>query len=475
MAQNPEITPVTSKNAAITARWVDRLAKGELPVLRESAEALAELQQRVESVTAPELVRVILNDPFLCLRILQAANRQQSRHNANEITSMTQAVMKFGIDRFFERFSGMPIVEERLAQQEAVMLHLAGVIQRARHAATQARDFAAVRYDRDPEEASIAALLIDFPEMLLAVHTPKVITKLLEEERVQAPREVELRVMGVAVADLQQPLAIALGVPDKVRVLTDPNNTATPRIFGIHLASRIAHHLEHGAPLASLDADLQQAAEFLHISLEEMTQTVHINAQSVSRTLLPQEEKLAEQPVNQVRVEQALQDIGNHLDGTLTLHEMMMLAMTGLHEGAHLKRVVFALLTADRTQLRARLWLGIDPGDPLAGFVLALKPPHLFTRLLERTQAVWIRESLAQSPLAALLTPDLGAIITSGPFFAMSIFLHGKPIGIIYADQNGGAELDEARYALFKQLCGRAAEGLVHIAKATAKRAVPAV
>lgn len=51
-------------------------------------------------------------------------------------------------------------------------------------------------------------------------------------------------------------------------------------------------------------------------------------------------------------------------------------------------------------------------------------------------------------------------------FFAMSVFLHGKPIGMFYADSKpSGSELNDQRYVEFKQLCLRASQGLAHLSK----------
>ena len=57
-------------------------------------------------------------------------------------------------------------------------------------------------------------------------------------------------------------------------------------------------------------------------------------------------------------------------------------------------------------------------------------------------------------------------LLGHGEFFAMSVFLNGKPIGLFYADsKHDGAALDEQSYLEFKQLCLRAAQGLAHLAK----------
>ena len=61
---------------------------------------------------------------------------------------------------------------------------------------------------------------------------------------------------------------------------------------------------------------------------------------------------------------------------------------------------------------------------------------------------------------------EVQKIIGVGEFFAMSVFVHGKPVGLFYADREyGECSLDEHSYIEFKKLCVRAADGLGHLAR----------
>jgi hypothetical protein len=162
----------------------------------------------------------------------------------------------------------------------------------------------------------------------------------------------------------------------------------------------------------------------------------------------------------------AMDEIDAHLDGTLDLHDMVSLALQGMHEGIGLNRVVFALLTAYRSMVKAKYVLGADENSPLRNFQFDAKAPHLFSRLLGKTQSVWVNVS-NQANFASMMPDDLCQMIGGNEgFFAMSIFVRDKPVGLIYADRrHGSCDLDEHSYMEFKRLCLRAAQGLGHLVK----------
>ncbi|MDO9063881.1 MAG: hypothetical protein Q7U25_01575, partial [Sulfuricella sp.] len=90
---------------------------------------------------------------------------------------------------------------------------------------------------------------------------------------------------------------------------------------------------------------------------------------------------------------QVMDEIAAHLDGTLDLHDMMALVLKGMHEGIGLNRVVFALMTSDRSTLQAKYVVGAEPGSPLRQFQIDMTTRHLFSRLMEKVQGIWLSES----------------------------------------------------------------------------------
>ncbi|MDP1703306.1 MAG: hypothetical protein Q8L42_01225, partial [Sulfurimicrobium sp.] len=122
-------------------------------------------------------------------------------------------------------------------------------------------------------------------------------------------------------------------------------------------------------------------------------------------------------------------------------------------------------ISRDRAFLKAKYVHGASPDSPLRQFEVDLRSSNLFVRLLEKMQGVWFSSANANT-LAPMIPPEVFATTGAGEFFAMSIFIHGKPVGLFYADRkHGECGLDERSYIEFKKLCVRAADGLAHLAR----------
>jgi len=127
--------------------------------------------------------------------------------------------------------------------------------------------------------------------------------------------------------------------------------------------------------------------------------------------------------------------------------------------------VVFALMVADRSAIKTKYVMGALPDSPLRQFQFSPASPELFGRLMSKSQGVWFNEGNRKT-LEPLITEETWQMIGHGEFFAMSVMVHGKPVGLFYADRkHGSCALDEHSYQEFKKLCLRAAEGLAHLAK----------
>lgn len=61
---------------------------------------------------------------------------------------------------------------------------------------------------------------------------------------------------------------------------------------------------------------------------------------------------------------------------------------------------------------------------------------------------------------------DVKTRIKTNSFFAMSIHVRDKPVGLFYADRRSlDCKLDEQAYKQFRQICQFAAKGLANLAK----------
>jgi hypothetical protein len=174
-----------------------------------------------------------------------------------------------------------------------------------------------------------------------------------------------------------------------------------------------------------------------------------------SAPVAPQPEKL----------QKAMTEMAANRNGSYTLHDLMVQVIKGMRDGIGLQRVVFALLTKDSGQLRARYVVGAEEDAPLKQFHFDMKQPHLFSKLMAKQAAIWLKDD-NRAQLAPFISEEIQRVTAVDQFFAMSVSLHGKVLGLFYADAGGAAEgLSAAAYEDFKKLCGQAALGMGHLTK----------
>lgn len=157
---------------------------------------------------------------------------------------------------------------------------------------------------------------------------------------------------------------------------------------------------------------------------------------------------------------ETLRNIENHLDGSLTLNQMVALILKGLHNGLGLSRILFAMVTPDGKRVKSRFTLGVPSGDPLRHFEFALGGKDLFAQLMSKTQGVWVNTGNREK-LWPMLTPANQVMVGKADFLAMSLHTGTKPFGLIYADQGqNDSTLDNHTYTDFKMFCLQAVRGL---------------
>lgn len=157
---------------------------------------------------------------------------------------------------------------------------------------------------------------------------------------------------------------------------------------------------------------------------------------------------------------EALQGIEGHLDGSLNLNQMSAIILKGLHSGLGLSRILFAMVTPDGKRVKARFTLGIKAEEPLRHFEFSLDGKDLFCQLMGKMQGVWINEG-NRAKLWPMVAPGIQQMVGAGDFYAMSLHVNNKPLGLIYADRgHGECGLDPMTYTDFKMLCLQAARGL---------------
>lgn len=478
--------------------WLDELKDWDTPVLRRTIVELGRLAAKVEQVTPGQIAAIVLHDPLMTLKVLRLVNGASRSRLSHEIMTVETAVMMLGVGPFFNRHANLKSIEQHLSPVNGALPELMRVLSRAHHAAWQARDWAILHADMKSEELYIAALLYDLGELALWAYAPDQAMRALKQLRRKkiSLAEAGKEVLGFELGELQLALAEAWNWPEMMQTAMRAEATSNTRMQGVVLANALARRVETGWYDAQLPASYEAIAGMLRLPLNDTVSIIHLNAVVSARhwqwygvppaaTWLPmlpgewpeepeepEQEPLAKgaDGICMMRdpdiLRQVMDGIAAHLDGSLNLQDLMSMALRGMHEGIGLNRVAFALMSADRSVMKARYEIGDEQGSPLRQFQVDMAAPaHLFHRLMAKMQGVWLSQDNRKA-LEPMIPLGIRRLIGPGDFFAMSVFVHGKPVGLFYADRgHDGGELDEQVYLEFKRLCLLVTKGLAHLAK----------
>ncbi|MDX2299992.1 MAG: GAF domain-containing protein, partial [Xanthomonadaceae bacterium] len=140
---------------------------------------------------------------------------------------------------------------------------------------------------------------------------------------------------------------------------------------------------------------------------------------------------------------------------------MLEMVLEGLIRGVGMDRAIFALLSVDRQQLRAKFVLAPDREQLKDSFVfpIAQRDANAFAYALGTGKTLWIGNPEG-GPDEVRIDPKLQQL-SGGAFFVMPLIVAGKAIGVIYADRGTSSrELDVALFGQFKLFGQQARLGL---------------
>jgi hypothetical protein len=450
------------KTPAENEPWLAFWASRPLPVLESTKAALAQFAGQAEHVHVGEVVDLILRDPLLTAHALRLVNLRERGALAADVVSIDSVVMLLGVEAAIRQFSRLPTVESLLLPHAApAYFAVLKEVATARFAARLAREFAVLRYDARLDEIYVTALLANLPRLLHALGSGL--------KPVAPP---------VALASAALPLFARWHLPDVFSLLLDDHASATQRAMLQQTVLRLAERLQLGWWQDGVADDLALAASTLGVPAGELWQMVCRNLLYFARRnwpyaqIFPPARWLPMMPGEWPRPaaksaptaapasaddasKPGLQDILRELQRAshvgASFNQLMALSIRALSEGVGLQRIAFGLLLAGQNALKTRYAVGYEANDPMRTLAIELATPHLMTKLMLKPQSIWLNRS-NRARFESLLPRALRGAIGQRDFFAMSLFVEDKPVGLFIAEA-GKLPLDEAQYNAFKQVC----------------------
>lgn len=468
-------------------RWVDQLSEQPLPVWRQTREALLRLAEQ-GGYNGARLTRALAHDPLLIAQLLRRANAGRA---GGAIATLEQAAVMLGAQALHGFADALPVLEECLG--EADLAALRQLQRRDFHVGYLARELTQRFRESRYEDAFFAGLLHNLGELALRAHSPRVIPQICRAARQQgkSPAEAAEAVLGFGVPALSVALCRHWRLPALLQTAVDADQPQDRRSELVQLAGAVLH----AGPTPLIDGEnprLRRLGEILGEPAEAVRAVVFRAAVDAARwleerlpraeaeliELFPEEpadshEQAAPAPAAAPQPEalsrfHAL--VRNEAGERLGVQQVLEAFTAALRDGLGFDRVMFALLTADHATLRGRFFRGVAAESPLHRFEFARGEANLFTRLIERPAAAWVHPA-ASAGIRNLVTPAVRAVVEVPEFVAQSIHVHGRPIGLCYADRAGsGQPLSGQEYAQFRHRCTELAR---HLSRLVAPPAQP--
>ncbi len=472
--------------------WIKRWIKGKnLPALHRTITDLDALYRKDNPFEY--LTDVVCRDPAVTCHVFTCANSVQHQHFGMPVTTIEHAAMMLGLDRMKSIPGKLYVIDP--ATEEEPGKGLLRAYSRSYHTATQAAAWARVRADMVPLEVFAAALLYELGEMAVWAFQPdkaEEIEDLTHGTGYRSREAAQHHVLGFTYCTLSIELANLWKLPLLVHDSLNRDNSDKPRIKTILLANKISRSAEQDWYSEKTISYIEEAAELLHLPYHNMVDIIHQNAlaaantyklfgttpaaaylvttpppriNTMNRSSIPARKKTTiEKPVpaehspvymepQPLVLEQTIRWLSEKHDKPPAIPAIMKQAVQGMHRGIGLYRVVFAACTPDQKGLRARVVCSTEDCAEFSHFHMELQPPHLFTRLMERPVSIWINDE-NRDRFKKLLPSEILNALDADSFFARSMFLKDRPIGMFYCDcHRNAACLDEERYKEFQHVC----------------------
>ncbi|MCU7797241.1 MAG: HDOD domain-containing protein [Candidatus Thiodiazotropha sp. (ex Myrtea spinifera)] len=460
--------------------WVRRLSGEPLPVLQRTLTHVRDLLNK-SSVNHGRLSESISRDPGFSLYILQKLNELPNAPK-EPINKISLAIPLLGMDLIEKAARTLPCLEDKL--KGPPRRGLIDCYSRGAHAAFYADAIGTRRGDRETGSLYTAALLHDISEMALWSQSTE---KMLEIRQKIAQGEdhddAAMAVLGCTFEELSLQLSEKWHLPELIQTAQGLSNSFQPRPLSVMLASAIARESSRGWQSTSTLDDIELLAEFIDIPIDSAVTWVHRLSADAARTLSvlpiplpafylisgdPQQPKAStadqtrettaatveKKAVKPEAAPKAQPENKTPKKQANPLQQAISRALDEMLQELGLQRATFAMLNADKTQLKARLVAEEPTERSLRGFDIDLTQPTLFSLLMKKSQVIALTPGNFEK-YSSMIPPQLATLINPKGFLAMSVFLHNKPVGLFYADNGSDSKITPHQYNNFKAICQR--------------------
>lgn len=431
-----------------------------LPIMPHTAEALRRLLGRGNTLNQ-DYQAVMVRDPAAMIALYRRIG-QANPNAADSITDASHAISLLGLENFRQLVEQLPVVatgQTPFTQTPAL------AYSEAAHAAFFARELHSTRWGDNGNDVPIAALLQHPAILALWVTDHESALRASNATRDGVSFDLAFSAeLGRPLTQVERDLAESWSLPRLVRDTIGDSDNMLHHARSVRLAENMAQVAAAGWPAAQLALVYEQLGDYLKVESDAAASWWNQRAVDAARSLSGMGYPLAITEALYLPAEDRDEDIPlprswrvrQKPDGTPGLQSVLTDIMRRIQQDIGAKRVVFGMIDKQHTRLQARMAVGGSKEDPIRKYVLSLADQHLFSLLMKKPQAIWYNNGNS-AKYRQLMPEQMKAVLSSDGFYAMSLFVKNRPIGMLYAD--GDLPGDDG-YRLFRRLCNEAGAAL---------------
>jgi len=471
------MTPTPMPVAA--QRFIRQLTDKHMPVFPNTMLEINQILEQEDSA-AVDVAQVILRDAALTGRLLKMANSVYYNPQGHHINTVSRALMLLGFEQVKVLALTLVLIDSLKASKrhDKVLKEMAISL----HAAVQAQNIAKLCHSETPEDIFIAALLSRLGHMTFwAFADEKTVTAF---EQAESNISAETEILGYSLNQLTQGLAEAWSLNDLLIESFRPH-VKTEAVRIIRFAGKLAVDTRKSWNVSTLEPWFASVTDLTHSKTEILKSSVYASALAAQQLLnltginraqglipLPVEVQAEGESQNfisdiepnptyqtpdqsiQLRI---LQDISQAIQEHRGINQILEMVMEGIYRGAGMDRVIFAVLSADKTRLNCRYALGNQDEQFCELFQIEINnKPTIFNDLLFAEDALLL--DATQQNFLKKMHKESKNLLGDKPVLVMPLKKANKPVGLFLADRHAsGRQIDQQDLIAFRQFCQQAA------------------
>lgn len=436
-----------------------------------------------------EIADSMLLDPGMTIAMFKQANSRMKQTRRAAVDTLHTAISCLG----------MPAVTSLVRKQQKLgddhsltdySAHFRQLLNQNYHALKQLDSLARMQGITPAEDMHVAVLLYNIGEIyvsLLDFETYRQYLDLKDQHNYDAATEI----FGFDFIRLSRTLAFNWTLPELLIESLGDAEKMSRKARLVREAGEIARLAEFGWYHEPINTAQANCANFLNITVEELTNNLHQAAILASNTspydevISPAERliqlaavELPSKPVQKPKprdINQALSLTGQIKtllkNPAANQWSVLGLLLGSLQKSARFSCVALMLISEDRERLETHTAKGLDSKQALSQLKLDIDKSGIIKKLLEKPLALHINGGNYKK-YEQFLPGQFKAATLCDNFVMMAIFVGNKPIGLVYGDrQTVEQAIDAESYNTFKSYVMIASKALTFLARRNAKSA----